>query len=160
EGDRSSRLIFTAIGVHAPSIGQSVACEEGRVYALRPDLFFVATAPGVETELVDRVRAVDADAGGLAIVTDVTSGRAQIRVTGSLCRQLLPKLCGLDFGENSFMDGCAKTSSLAKTTQLILRCDRDGILSFGIVGGRSLGAYLWEMMLQAGREWGITPVID
>ncbi len=159
EGDQAASVIFTAIGVPAPSTGLSVACEEGRVYALRPDLFFVATSPGMETELVDRVRAVAADAGGLAIVTDVTSGRAHIRVTGSVCRQLLPKLCGLDFGEHSFRDGCAKISSLAKTTQLILRCDRDGVLSFSIVGGRSLGAYVWDMMLQAGREWGITPVV-
>ena len=159
EGDRAASVIFTAIGVPAPSTGLSVACEEGRVYALRPDLFFVATSPGMETELVDRVRAAAADAGGLAIVTDVTSGRAHIRVTGSVCRQLLPKLCGLDFGEHSFRDGCAKISSLAKTTQLILRCDRDGVLSFSIVGGRSLGAYVWDMMLQAGREWGITPVV-
>ena len=159
EGDRAASVIFTAIGVPAPSTGLSVACEEGRVYALRPDLFFVATSPGMETELVDRVRAAAADAGGLVIVTDVTSGRAHIRVTGSVCRQLLPKLCGLDFGEHSFRDGCAKISSLAKTTQLILRCDRDGVLSFSIVGGRSLGAYVWDMMLQAGREWGITPVV-
>mgnify|MGYP002821603135 CR=1 FL=1 len=160
EGDRAAGVVFTAIGVPAPSIGLSVACEEGRVYALRPDLFFVATSPGMETKLVDRVRAVTADVDGLTVVTDVTSGRAQIRVTGSVCRQLLPKLCGLDFGDHSFQDGCAKISGLAKTTQLILRCDRDGVLSFSIVGGRSLGAYVWEMMMQAGREWGITPVVD
>ena len=160
EGDRAASVVFTTIGVPAPSIGLSVACEYGRVYALRPDLFFVATSPGKETKLVDRVSAVTADVDGLTVVTDVTSGRAQIRVTGSVCRQLLPKLCGLDFGDHSFQDGCAKISGFAKTTQLILRCDRDGVLSFSIVGGRSLGAYVWEMMMQAGREWGITPVVD
>jgi sarcosine oxidase subunit alpha len=80
-------------------------------------------------------------------------------LSGSECRQLLPKVCALDFGEKPFPDGCGKISSLARTTQLILRCDHDGILSFRIVGGRSLGAYVWKTMLQAGREWSIAPVV-
>lgn len=159
EGERSAGVISTALRVQAPILGLSVPCEDGRVYSLRPDFFFVATSPGKEVEVAERLRAVAANDGEFATVTDVTAGRAQIRVIGSLCRQLLPKLCGLDFGETAFADGCGKISGLAKTTQLILRCDWNGVLSFSIVGGRSLGAYVWETILQAGREWDIAPVV-
>ena len=159
EGERAAGVISGALRVEAPSVGLSAPCGDGRVYALRPDFFFVATHPGTEAELVERLRAAVGDAGGIVAVTDVTAGRSQIRVSGSVCRQLLPKLCGLDFRERSFPDGCGKISSLARTTQLILRCDHDGVLSFRIVGGRSLGAYVWETMVQAGSEWGISPVV-
>ncbi len=159
EGKGAADVIPAALRVPAPLLGLSAPCEDGRVYSLRPDLFFVATLPGTEPELVERLRTTAAGEGGLVTVTDVTAGRAQIRVTGSVCRQLLPKLCALDFGEAAFPDGCAKTSSLARTTQLILRSDRGGILSFLILGGRSVAAYVWDTMVQAGREWGITPVV-
>jgi sarcosine oxidase subunit alpha len=159
EGERASTVIAAVLGVQPPAVGMSVPIEGGRMYALRPDFFFVATHPGAEAELVERLHAAVGDAGGMVAVTDVTDGRSQIRVSGSVCRQLLPKLCGLDFGERSFPDGCGKISSLARTTQLILRCDHDGVLSFRIVGGRSLGAYVWETMVQAGSEWGISPVV-
>ena len=159
EGERAAGVISTALRVQAPLLGLSAPYEDGRAYSLRPDFFFVATPPGLEVELVERLRAVAASEGGFVTVTDVTAGRAQIRVTGSVCRQLLPKLCGLDFAETAFADGCGKISGLAKTTQLILRCDCDGVLSFSIVGGRSLGAYVWETILQAGREWEIAPVV-
>ncbi len=158
EGERAAGVFSAALRVEAPSVGLSTPCADGRVYALRPDFFFVATAPGTEAELAERLRATVGDIEGMVTMTDVTAGRSQIRVSGSACRQLLPKLCGLDFGERSFSDGCGKISSLARTTQLILRCDHDGVLSFRIVGGRSLGAYVWETMIQAGREWDIAPV--
>ena len=159
EGERASGVISTALRVQAPSVGLSAPCDDGRVYAVRPDFFFVVTAPGTEADLGERLRAAVGDAGGIVTVTDVTAGRSQIRLSGSECRQLLPKVCALDFGEKPFPDGCGKISSLARTTQLILRCDHDGILSFRIVGGRSLGAYVWKTMLQAGREWSIAPVV-
>lgn len=160
EGEGAADVIPTALRVRAPLLGHSESCDDGRVYSLRPDLFFVATLPGIEPELVERLRTITAGEGGLVTVTDVTAGRSQIRVTGSACRELLPKLCALDFGESAFRDGCAKTSSLARTTQLILRSDRGGILSFLILGGRSLAAYVWDTMVQAGREWGVTPVVS
>lgn len=160
EGDGAANMISTALQVHAPTVGLSSRSEAGQVYSLRRNLFFIATSPGLETGLVERLRATDVVQSGLVTITDVTAGRAQIRITGSVCRLFLPKLSALDFTETSFPDGSAQISSLARTTQLIVRADQGGALSFLVVGGRSLGAYMWGIMLQAGREWGITPVLS
>ncbi len=163
EGERASAVIAAALGAQPPAVGMSVPIEGGRMYALRPDFLFASTPPGAEVELAERLRAGAADpksGDGPFTVSDVSAGRAQVRVSGSESRQLLSKLCGLDLSGAAFPDGCAQISSLAKTTQLILRCDRDGVLSFRIIGGRSLGAYLWETVLQAGSEWGISPAVD
>lgn len=159
EGDLAAGVISTVMHIQAPMVGYSVPYKGGRVYSLRPDLFFVATMPGLESELMEPLRTTAAGEGELVTVTDVTAGQSQIRVTGNACRELLPRLCGLDFGEAAFPDGCAKTSSLAKTTQLILRSDSGGVLSFLILGGRSLAAYIWDMMVRAGQEWNIKPVV-
>ena len=43
EGECASDVISTALRVQPPTIGLSAPCKTGRVYSLRPDLFFIAT---------------------------------------------------------------------------------------------------------------------
>ena len=159
EGENASDVIATAMHLHPPSVGLSVPYRTGRVYSLRPDLFFMSTLPTIDSEWVKQLRATAARNEGLVTMTDMTDGRSQIRVTGKVCRQFLAKLCARDFGDFSFPDGSARTTSLARTTQLILRSDQHDQLSFVVVGGRSLGAYVWDTMVQAGHEWTITPTM-
>ena len=52
----------------------------------------------------------------------------------------------------------AKQSSLAKTTQLIIRRDIGELPAFSIIGAQSLGPYVWDTMIEAGREFGLVPI--
>ena len=71
---------------------------------------------------------------------------------------LLSKVCGLDFHSSAFPNETAKQSSLAKTTQLIIRYDIGELPAFSIIGVQSLGPYVWDTLMEAGREFGIVPI--
>ena len=73
-------------------------------------------------------------------------------------QELLSKVCGLDFHPSVFPNETAKQSSLAKTTQLIIRCDIDELMAFSIIGVQSLGPYVWDILMEAGREFGVVPI--
>jgi heterotetrameric sarcosine oxidase gamma subunit len=129
-----------------------------RRYRLRNDLFFVSTPPGEEVAMQKELTAAAKGSGRFLTVTDVTHGRAEIRVIGPASQDLLSKLCGLNFQTAAFPNNTAKQSSLAKTTQLIIRRDIGEAPAFSIIGARSMGAYIWETLMEAGREWGVVPI--
>jgi sarcosine oxidase subunit gamma len=138
------------LGLAAPvAIGQSTRAGDVAVYRLRADQLFVNTAPGGEGALLAAPAAVDGD---MITITDVTHGRAQLRLTGPRAAELLSHLCALDFHPGHFLDGTAQTTSVAKTTQLVIREDVDGVLSYSLVGARSLGVYLWTTIQEAARR--------
>ena len=129
------------------------------IYRLRPDMVFVSTPPGGEGNMAARLKAAaDAGASELTAITDVTDGRAEIRIVGPTSSQLLSKVCGLDFDDEVFSDGEAAQTSLAKTRQLILRRDVGSLAAYSIIGRRSLGDYVWGILAEAGGEWEIGPI--
>jgi sarcosine oxidase subunit alpha len=122
--------------------------DDGYVYRLRRELFFVHTAvPPIQHTTTD-----------LITITDVTHGNAELWLVGPRSAELLSRLCGLDFHDSQFPNHTAKQSSLAKTTQLIIRRDVSKLPAYGIIGTRSLGMYLWPTLMQAGRDLGIEPI--
>ena len=139
-------------------VGAGMATDLGHVYRLRPDLFFVNTAPDGADSALHSIQIAAPAAAGLVTVTDVTHGRAQLQLVGPNSRDLLSRLCGLDFHPAAFPNLAACQSSVARTTQLIIRCDLGQLPVFTLVGARSLAAYLWDTIIQAGRDLGITPI--
>lgn len=139
-------------------IGAGMATSLGHVYRLRPDLFFVSTLPGAEVDSVHSLQVAAPAASGLVTVTDVTHGRAEVQLIGPNSRDLLSRLCGLDFHPATFPNQSARQSSVAKTTQLIIRRDLGQLPAFALVGARSLAAYLYDTIMQAGRDLGIAPI--
>ena len=146
-GDRA----MAALGIEAPTaVGQSARAGDVAVYRLRADQLFINTAPGGEEGLLAAlVGANSGDGGDMVTVTDVTHGRAQLRLSGRRAAELLSHLCALDFHPDHFPNGAARQTSVAKTTQLVIRDDVDGVLSYWLVGARSLGAYLWATIQEA-----------
>lgn len=140
--------------------------DHGHIYRLRPDLFFLHIEPGSEggtpivtAEDVALTLAQQAQTlPALITVTDITHGHAELWLVGPHSGALLSRLCGLDFHDSQFRNGAAKQSRVAKTTQLIIRRDRGNLPAYGVIGARSLGAYLWQTMMQAGDDFGIQPM--
>ena len=138
----------------------SLKINEGRdgIYRLRNDLFFISTPPGREVSTQKKLTTASAASEQFVTVTDITHGRAEIRVIGPNSQALLSKLCGLDFHSSAFPNETAKQSSLAKTTQLIIRRDIGELPTFSIIGTQSLGPYVWDTMMEAGKEFGLVPI--
>jgi len=140
------------------SVNGSQATADGRLYRLRPDLFFLCTAPAMTQTVVAKWGERAHGRERLITVTDVTHGQAELWLVGPGSADLLSRLCGLDFHVSRFPDGTAKQSSVAKTAQLIIRQDRGGLPAFGLIGARSLGMYLWQTLMEVGHDWGIEPM--
>ncbi|MBP8949157.1 MAG: hypothetical protein KBG73_09955 [Candidatus Promineofilum sp.] len=147
---RAGEQAVATLGIMAPAAaGQSARARDVAIYRLRPDQLFINTAPGGEAELLAALSS--AGKGDMVTVTDVTHGRAQLRLSGPRAAELLSHMCALDCHPDHFPDGTARQTSVAKTTQLAIRDDVDGVLSYALVGARSLGAYLWATIQEAAR---------
>ncbi len=121
----------------------------------RPDewtLLGQATAVGGLTDSLDRT--------GHVSVIDGTHSRAMFRLTGADAASVLEKLCSLDWNDHMTPDGAAVSGSVARVTCDIVRNDLDGTRSYLISCDRSYGQYLFEVILDAGQEFGISPFAD
>jgi heterotetrameric sarcosine oxidase gamma subunit len=140
------------------AIGETQAVAYGQLYRLRRDLFFVSTAAENVTETAVSLTQQANDSPDLITVTDVTHGNAELWLIGPRSAELLSRLCGLDFHDSQFPNDIAKQSSVAKTTQLIIRHDLGELPAYTLIGARSLAAYFWKIIMEAGRDLGIQPV--
>ena len=154
EGDHADSVLTDALDLG------SLQINEGRdgIYRLRNDLFFISTPPGKEVRAQKKLTTASAASKQFVTITDITHGRAEIRVIGPASQELLSKVCGLDFHPSAFPNETAKQSSLAKTAQLIIRCDIGELLAFSIIGVQSLGVYVWDTLMEAGREFEVVPI--
>lgn len=162
QGEDAEGLVGAAFSAPPLAVGKSASIEApgpGRVCRLRRDLFFIRTGPAEVAAALDRLRREPgASENAETAVTDLTHGRSELRLIGPAAPELLSKVCGLDFDLERFLDGDARQSSVAKTRQLIVRGDLGGLPSYSLIGGRSLGAYLWDTLMQAGAEFAVAPL--
>ena len=158
EGADAGAVLRAAYGLPVLAIGESAPAGTGRCYCLRPDLFSVLTAPGDEDTNIGVIDSAALADGCRITATVMTHGQASIRIIGPRVAELMSKLCGLDFSPAAFPDGTAKRSSFAKTAQLVVHRDVGQLPSFTVVGARSVAAYVWETISEAGEEYGITPI--
>lgn len=91
-----------------------------------------------------------------AHATDYTHGKAVIRLAGAAAPELLSKICGLDFDPAIFSNLHVAQTSAAKIKTLIARCDVTGIPTYFLHVNRPLGQYFWEVVWDAGQEFGLT----
>ena len=154
EGDQAESVLMDAFGLDSLKINEG---QDG-IYRLRNDLFFISTPPGREVSAQKKLTTTLEASEQFVTVTDITHGRAEIRVIGPDSQALLSKICGLDFHSSAFPNETAKQSSLAKTAQLIIRRDTGELPAFSIIGVQSLGGYVWDILMEAGREFWVVPI--
>jgi heterotetrameric sarcosine oxidase gamma subunit len=87
-------------------------------------------------------------------ITDLTHGRGQIQVRGSHAKDLLLKLCGLDFSDRSFPNKSVAQTSFAKVHSILVRLDDNlSTPAYYLIMDRSLAAYVWEVIIDAADEF-------
>jgi heterotetrameric sarcosine oxidase gamma subunit len=154
-GDRGGQVIET-LDINPPQlIGYGVVADHLSVYRLRPDQLFINTQPGVEQEIMDRLTNSLPAKDQMVTLTDVTHGRFQLRLVGPASSRVLGRICGIDFHPEHFPNLTAVQTSVAKTPQLIIREDVGEVISFSIIGARSLAGYLWTILIDSGQDYGI-----
>lgn len=169
EGEGATTALQTAWETPSLAIGEGIELDAVEtatagataVYRLRDDLYFIGTSPGEEATHLPTLVSAARQSEGLVTVTDVTHGRSELHLIGPQAAELLSRLCGLDFHPGRFPDGTARQSRVAKTNQIIIRRDLSGLNPlpvYALVGGRSLAAYLWETILEAGRDLSVTSI--
>jgi sarcosine oxidase, subunit gamma len=156
------------VGVRAPVGGRAaaeLAVPFGRaardpdgtlVTGAGPGEWLLLAAPGRGPALTGRAEDLAARfPDELITATDLTHGRALMRLTGPGAAEVLAKVCGIDTGDGIAPDGAAFRTSVAALATDIIRDDNGGERSYLLHCERSSGAYLFGELLAAGGEFGI-----
>jgi heterotetrameric sarcosine oxidase gamma subunit len=152
-----------ALGVPFGRADRDDASPEGGwlVVGSGPGEWLVLAPPGAAAAVTDWLVTVAADAAGdeFVSVTDLTHGRALVRVTGPDAAELLARLCGADLHDDMAPDGAALRSAVAGVATDIVRDDTmiDGaaVPSYLLHCERSSGQYLFGALVSAGESLGI-----
>jgi heterotetrameric sarcosine oxidase gamma subunit len=121
-----------------------------------PGEWLLLAEPGQGPALVRRVTELASRSPGeLVTATDVTHGRALVRLSGPRGDDVLRKVCGIDFSDRITPDGSAFRSSVAAVATDVIRLDTGGVRCYLLHCERSSGAYLFGELLAAGSEFGI-----
>lgn len=107
---------------------------------------------GAAAEVAARV---DRDDDKLVSVLDLTHGRALMRLSGAAAARVLATVCAVDLAERVAPDGTAFRSAVAELTTDVVRDDLGQTPSYLLHCERSSGQYLFDALLDAGRELGI-----
>jgi heterotetrameric sarcosine oxidase gamma subunit len=92
---------------------------------------------------------------GYASSTELTHGRALVRLTGPMAADVLSAVCRIDLSDAATPDGAAFRSSVAALATDVIRDDVGGARSYLLHCERSSGQYLFDALLSAGRDFGI-----
>src|SRR6478736_303548 len=121
-----------------------------------PGEWLLLAAPGQGPVLTARMGDLAARCPGeLVTATDLTHGRALVRLTGPRAAGVLAKVCGIDTSEPITPDGAAFRTAVAAVATDVIRDDTGGVPSYLLHCERSSGAYLFGELLAAGGEFGI-----
>jgi len=156
------------VGVRAPVAGggaAGLAVPFGRaardpggtlVVGSGPGEWLLLAAPGQGPALIGRAEELAARfPGELITATDLTHGRALIRLSGPRGADVLAKVCGIDVSDGITPDGAAFRTSVAAVATDVIRDDAGGVRSYLLHCERSSGGYLFGELLAAGSEFGI-----
>jgi heterotetrameric sarcosine oxidase gamma subunit len=156
------------VGVRAPLTGGAaaeLAVPFGRavrdpggtlVVGSGPGEWLLLAAPGQGPALIGRAKGLAARfPGELITATDLTHGRALIRLSGSRAADVLRKVCGIDVSDGITPDGAAFRTSVAAVATDVIRDDAGAAPSYLLHCERSSGGYLFGELLAAGSEFGI-----
>jgi heterotetrameric sarcosine oxidase gamma subunit len=120
-----------------------------------PGEWLMIAPPGQAADVAARLGEVTSRVPEAVSVTDLTHGRALIRLTGQNAADVLSAVCGINLSDAVTPDGAAFRSSVAALATDVIRDDVAGVRSYLLHCERSSGQYLFDALLSAGRDLGI-----
>ena len=147
EGAAASRL-------GAPFGSSSAAGDGALVLGSRPGEWIVLGSEDGVAAIVAGLE--ELDPSDFVSTLDWTHGRAMFRVTGADAPRMLEKVCSLDWSDPMTPNGAVASASVAKVTCDVARNDADGAVSYLVLCDRSFGQYLFDALIDAGDEFGLS----
>ena len=134
-----------------------VILDDGTVARFDGERFFLTTGSG-SLELVEEwLEWWLAGSNRCVHVTDLTGALAAVNLAGPRSREVLARLTDLDLSPAALPYLRAAEGRVAGVPVLILRIGFVGELGYELHFPAQYGEYLWEALLDAGREFGIAP---
>jgi sarcosine oxidase subunit alpha len=90
-------------------------------------------------------------------VAQMTDSYAAMNLTGPRARAMLQPLTGVDLSNEAFPYMGVRRGLVAGVPAIILRIGFTGELGYELHVPASFGLYLWEMLIEAGKAYGLTP---
>jgi len=131
-----------------------IAAGGALVLGSRPCEWIVLGTPGEVAAAVAELEGLGEQEFMTAL--DWTHSRAMFRVAGADATRMLEKVCGIDWGDHMTPDGAVLSASVALTTCDLARNDVDCTPSYLVFCDRSFGQYLFDALIDAGNEFGLT----
>jgi len=160
KGAKAGEIVSTFLGDTPAKPGDVIEIKSNHILAaeLTPDEFLILTPPGAEKEMAASLKAEIATQDTFVSIIDQTSGLVGLSISGPKSTVVMRKLCAIPFNSKDFPDLCVTQSSFAKVRGTIIHYDQGISPAFELFADCSYGDYLWDTILDAGREFGIHPV--
>ena len=131
--------------------------DDGTVVRTAQDRYFVTTSTANVDLIEEWFKWWTAGTGMCAHVTNVTSSLAAINVAGPRARDTLAKLTDVDLSPRAFRYMRSAQGDVAGVSCLFLRIGFVGETGWELHFPAEYGEYMWDALLDAGEEFGISP---
>jgi heterotetrameric sarcosine oxidase gamma subunit len=160
KGVHAGDIISASLGESPTKAGTVIEIKPKHILAaqLTPDEFLILTPSSAEKEITTVLEAGIASQDTFVSLIDQTSGLVGFSISGLESTEVMRKLCALSFDSKDFPNLRVAQSSFANVRATIIRHDRGATPTFQLFADRSYSVYLWEAILDAGREFGVQPV--
>ena len=134
-----------------------VILDDGTVTRLAEDRYFVTTTSGNADVIEEWFNWWNAGAGNCAHVVNVTAAYGAVNVAGPRARETLAKLTDVDLSRRSFGYMRSARGEVGGVPCLMLRIGFVGEAGWELHFPAEHGEYMWDAVMEAGREFGISP---
>ena len=134
-----------------------VIMDDGTVTRLAEDRYFVTTTSGNADVIEEWFNWWNAGAANCAHVVNVTAAYGAVNVAGPKARETLSKLTDIDLSTRNFRYMRSAQGEVAGVPCLLLRIGFVGETGWEVHFPAEYGEYMWNAIMEAGREFGISP---
>ena len=134
-----------------------VILDDGTVTRLADDRYFVTTTSGNADVIEEWFNWWNAGAGNSAYVVNVTAGYGAVNVAGPGARETLAKLTDIDLSSRGFRYMRSAQGEVAGIPCLLLRIGFVGEAGWEVHFPAEYSEYMWQAIMDAGQEFGISP---
>ncbi len=135
----------------------STILDDGTVTRLAEDRYFVTTTTGNVDLIEEWFSWWNAGTGMCAHVHNITSNYAAVNVAGPKARETLAKLTDIDLDPAAFGYMRSSQGLVAGVPAIMLRIGFVGETGWEVHVPAEYAEYLWDVIMEAGREFGIAP---
>ena len=134
-----------------------VILDDGTVTRLAEDRYFVTTTSGNADVIEEWFNWWNAGAGNCAHVVNVTAAFGAVNVAGPKARETLARLTDIDLSTKTFRYMRSAQGEVAGVPCLLLRIGFVGEAGWEVHFPAEYGEHVWNSIMDAGRDFGISP---